>query len=180
MHTYIVYHHVNLDGGVKGTYVSMTQSLQGKGPRGQRPISIMPLLSSFFFNCSCNASARNYSSKQGSNAEVGGLQEARYGGRHGSPYWWLRHCATPVAPGSRQYTVFPPASLSLCHHGYISCPPLIFMRIGLQSMTRTLPYTAKYNSSLIVTGLYKYSTQYLTLFANEHSTIFSTKVDRII
>jgi hypothetical protein len=30
-------------------------------------------------------------------------------------------------------------------------------------MTRTLPYTAKYNSSLIVTGLYKYSTQYLII-----------------
>jgi hypothetical protein len=42
-------------------------------------------------------------------------------------------------------------------------PPLIFMRrLGLQSMTRTLPYTAKYNSSPIVTWLYKYSTQYLT------------------
>jgi hypothetical protein len=55
------------------------------------------------------------------------------------------------------------ASLSLCHHGYNSSPPLIFMRrLGLQSMTRTLPYTAKYNSSLIVAGLYKYSTQYLT------------------
>jgi hypothetical protein len=41
--------------------------------------------------------------------------------------------------------------------------PLIFMRrLGLQSMTRTLSYTAKYNSSPIVTGLYKYSTQYLT------------------
>jgi hypothetical protein len=26
-------------------------------------------------------------------------------------------------------------------------------RLGLQSMTRTLSYTAKYNSSLIVTGL---------------------------
>jgi hypothetical protein len=57
----------------------------------------------------------------------------------------------------------PPASLSLCRHGYNSSPPLIFMRrLGLQSMTRTLPYTVKYNSSLIVTGLYKYSTQYLT------------------
>jgi hypothetical protein len=31
-----------------------------------------------------------------------------------------------------------------------------------ESMTRTRPYTAKYNSSLIVTGLYKYSIQYLT------------------
>jgi hypothetical protein len=30
-------------------------------------------------------------------------------------------------------------------------------------MTRTLPYTAEYNPSLIVTGLYKYSTQYLTI-----------------
>jgi hypothetical protein len=30
-------------------------------------------------------------------------------------------------------------------------------------MTRTLPYTAKYNSSPIVTVLYKYSTQYLTV-----------------
>jgi hypothetical protein len=58
----------------------------------------------------------------------------------------------------------PPASLSLCRHGYNSSPPLIFMRrLGLQSMTQTLPCTAKYNSSLIVTGLYKYSTQYLTL-----------------
>jgi hypothetical protein len=55
MHTYIVYHHVNLDGGVKGTYVSMTESLLGKGQRGQRPISIMPLLSSFFFNRSLDA-----------------------------------------------------------------------------------------------------------------------------
>jgi hypothetical protein len=36
-------------------------------------------------------------------------------------------------------------------------------RLGLQSMTRTLPYTAKYNSSPIVTVLYKYSTQYLTV-----------------
>jgi hypothetical protein len=41
-------------------------------------------------------------------------------------------------------------------------PPLIFMRrLRLHSMTRTLSYTAKYNSSPIVTGLYKYSTQYL-------------------
>jgi hypothetical protein len=57
----------------------------------------------------------------------------------------------------------PTASISLCRHGYNSSPPLIFMRrLGLQSMTRTRPYTAKYNSSLIVTGLYKYSIQYLT------------------
>jgi hypothetical protein len=55
-----------------------------------------------------------------------------------------------------------PAILSLCRHGYNSSPPLIFMRRhGLQSMTPTLPYTAKYNSSPLVTGLYKYSTQYL-------------------
>jgi hypothetical protein len=33
----------------------------------------------------------------------------------------------------------PPASLSLCHHGYNSNPPLIFMRrLGLQVMTQTL------------------------------------------
>jgi hypothetical protein len=56
-----------------------------------------------------------------------------------------------------------PASMSLCRHGYNSSPPLIFIRRpGLQSMTQTLPYSTKYNPSLIVTGLYKYSTQYLT------------------
>jgi hypothetical protein len=44
-----------------------------------------------------------------------------------------------------------------------AAPPLIFTRgLELQSMTRTLPYTAKYNSSLVVTGPYKYSTRYLT------------------
>jgi hypothetical protein len=37
----------------------------------------------------------------------------------------------------------PPASLSLCHHGYNSSLPLIFMRsLRLQSMTRTLSYTS--------------------------------------
>jgi hypothetical protein len=45
----------------------------------------------------------------------------------------------------------PPASLSLCRHGYNSSPLLIYMRrLRLWSMTQTLPYTAKYNSSLIV------------------------------
>jgi hypothetical protein len=58
-----------------------------------------------------------------------------------------------------------PASLLLCRHGHNSSPPLIFMRrLGLQRMARTLLYTAKYNSSPIVTGLYKYSTEYLTFF----------------
>jgi hypothetical protein len=56
-----------------------------------------------------------------------------------------------------------PASMSLCRHDYNSSPPLIFVRRpGLQSMTQTLPYTTKYNPSLMVTGLYKYLTQYLT------------------
>jgi hypothetical protein len=41
---------VNLDGDVKGTYISMTQSLQGKGRRGQSAVLIMSLLSSLFFN----------------------------------------------------------------------------------------------------------------------------------
>jgi hypothetical protein len=40
-----------------------------------------------------------------------------------------------------------PVSLSLCRHDYNISPPLIFMRrLELQSMTRTLPYIAKYNS----------------------------------
>jgi hypothetical protein len=69
---------------------------------------------------------------------------------------------TPAAPDPGN-TPPSPASLSLCRHGYNSSPPLIFMRrLGLRSMTWTLPYTAKYNSSLIVTELYKYSTQYFT------------------
>jgi hypothetical protein len=71
---------------------------------------------------------------------------------------------TPVAPGSRQYTAF---LLRVCRYVIMvtsAAPPLIFMRRSrLQSMTRTLSYTAKYNSSPIVTGLYKYSTQYLTI-----------------
>jgi hypothetical protein len=65
--------------------------------------------------------------------------------------------------GSRQYAAFPrePVAMSSWLQQQ---PPLIFMRrLGLQSMTRTLPYTAKYNSSSIITGLYKYSTQYLTM-----------------
>jgi hypothetical protein len=64
----------------------------------------------------------------------------------------------------------PPASLSLCRHGYDSSSPIIFMRrLGLQSMTRPLPYTAKYNFSPIVTGLYKYSTQYLTILMKKRT-----------
>jgi hypothetical protein len=64
--------------------------------------------------------------------------------------------------GSRQYAAFPSKPVAMSSW-LQQQPPLIFMRrLGLQSMTRTLPYTAKYNSSPIVTGLYKYSTQYLT------------------
>jgi hypothetical protein len=63
---------------------------------------------------------------------------------------------------SRQYAAFPCESVAMSSW-LQQQPPLIFMRrLGLQSMTQTLPYTAKYNSSPIVTGLYKYSTQYLT------------------
>jgi hypothetical protein len=70
--------------------------------------------------------------------------------------------ATPAAPDPGN-TPPSPASLSLCRHGYNNSPPLIFMRrLGLQSLTGTLPCTAKYNSSPIIIGLYKYSTQYLT------------------
>jgi hypothetical protein len=64
--------------------------------------------------------------------------------------------------GIPQYAAFP---LRACRYVVMvtTAAPLIFMRrLGLQSMTRTLSYTAKYNSSPIVTGLYKYSTQYLT------------------
>ena len=57
----------------------------------------------------------------------------------------------------------PLASLSLCRHSYNNNPPLIFMRrSGLQSLTRTLPYTTKYNSSPIVTGLVQIFDTYST------------------
>jgi hypothetical protein len=70
--------------------------------------------------------------------------------------------------GSRQYAVFP-CELVAMSSWLQQQPPLIFMRkLGLQSMTRTLPYTTKYNSGPIVTGLYKYSTQYLTVCGKCH------------
>jgi hypothetical protein len=57
----------------------------------------------------------------------------------------------------------PPATMSLYCHGYNSSPPLIFMRkSGLPSLTRTLPYTAKYNSSPIITGLIQIFNTYST------------------
>jgi hypothetical protein len=80
----------------------------------------------------------------------------------GHDYGCLSPTATPIAPGSRQYVVFP---LRACRYVVMvttAAPSHIMRRPRLQSMTRALPYTAKYNSSLIVTGLYKYSTQYLT------------------
>ena len=57
----------------------------------------------------------------------------------------------------------PPASLSLCRHGYNSSHPLIFMRrSGLQSLTRTLPYTVNLQLNPIVTGLVQIFDTYST------------------
>ena len=65
----------------------------------------------------------------------------------------------------------PPTSMSLCRHGYNSNPPIIFMRrSGSQSLTRTLPYNAKYNSSPNVTGLVQIFAIYSTLSFNGTSS----------
>jgi hypothetical protein len=75
----------------------------------------------------------------------------------GHDYGRCSQTATPAAPGSPCEPVTMSSWLQ-------QQPPLIFMRmLRLQSMTLTLSYTAKYNSSPIVTRLYKYSTQDLTL-----------------
>jgi hypothetical protein len=66
--------------------------------------------------------------------------------------------ATPVALGSRQYAAFP---LRACRYVLMvitAAPSNIYEEARVQSMTRTLPYSVKYNSSLIITELYKYST----------------------
>jgi hypothetical protein len=78
--------------------------------------------------------------------------------------------ATPAVPDPGNT----PPSLRACRYLIMvtTAAPLIFMRrLGLQSMTRTLPYTSKYNSSPIVTGLYKYSTQYLTVWAHHNAVL---------
>jgi hypothetical protein len=78
--------------------------------------------------------------------------------------------ATPVAPGSRQYAAFPRESVAMSSWLRQQPPPIFIRRLGLHSMTRTLPYTAKYNSSPIVTGLYKYLTQYRTQCAHRSTS----------
>jgi hypothetical protein len=70
--------------------------------------------------------------------------------------------ATPVAPGSRQYAAFPLRARRYVVMVTTTAPSHMYEEARLQNMTRTLPYTTKYNSSLIVTELYKYSTQNLT------------------
>jgi hypothetical protein len=72
--------------------------------------------------------------------------------------------ATPTALGSQHHASSPShASLSLRRHGYNSSPlSYLWGGPGYRVWTDSTLYIVKYNLSLIVTELYKYSTQYLT------------------